>query len=63
MSLFEFALFLLPTNLWQPMHSQSALAELPSPNLAPFILLDPVVDKNTTATVYRDFESFRGSVV
>ena len=33
---------LLPTKLGQPMHSQSALTELPSPNLAPFILLDPV---------------------
>ena len=28
--------FLPPTDLEQPMHSQSALTELPSPNLAPF---------------------------
>ena len=41
-SMFEFAAFLLPTNIGPPMHSQSALAELPSPNLAPFLLLDPV---------------------
>ena len=29
-------------NLGQPVHSQSALTELPSPSLAPFLLLDPV---------------------
>ena len=40
--LFEFATYLLPSNLEQPMHSQSALTELPSPNLAPFLLLGPV---------------------
>ena len=39
--LFEFPSFLLNTNLGQPMYSLSALKELPSPNLAPFLLLDP----------------------
>ena len=38
--LFEFPSLLLPTKLGQPMHCQSAQAELPSPNLA--LLLDPV---------------------
>ena len=41
--LFEFPSFLLPTNLGQLVHSQSALTELPSPNFSPFILLDPLV--------------------
>ena len=41
-SLFEFPAFLLPTNLRQPMRSQSALMEIPSLNLACFILLNPV---------------------
>ena len=40
--LFEFPSALLPANLGQPMHSQLALTELPSLNLAPFILLNPV---------------------
>ena len=39
---FEFPGFLLPTNLIPPMHSQSALTEVPSLNLVPFILLNPV---------------------
>ena len=38
--LIEFTSFLLPTNLGQPTHSHSALTELPSPNLAPSLLLD-----------------------
>ena len=42
MSLFEFDSFLLTTNLRLPMHSQSTVTELPSPNLAPSLLLDPV---------------------
>ena len=33
-SMFEFAAFLLPTNLGQPMHSPSALTEHVSLNLA-----------------------------
>ena len=40
--LFEFPAFLLPTNLGQPMNSQSAMIELPAQNLAPSLLLDPV---------------------
>ena len=40
--LFEFPSFLLHTNLGHQMHSQPALTELPSPNLAPFLLLHPV---------------------
>ena len=43
--LFEFPAFLRPTNLRQPLHSQSALKKLPLPNLAPFLLLDPVQPK------------------
>ena len=42
MPLLELPSFLLPTNSGQPMHSQSGLTELPSPNLAPFLLLNPV---------------------
>ena len=41
--LFEFPSFLPPTNSGQPMQSQSALTELPPPNLAPFLLLDPLL--------------------
>ena len=33
---------LLPSSLRQPTHSQSALTERPSPNLAPCLLLNPV---------------------
>ena len=40
--LFEFLFFPLPTNLKKLINSQSALTELPSPNIAPFLLLDPV---------------------
>ena len=41
--LLEFPAFLLPTNLGQPIHSQSTLTELPSPNFWLFFLLpDPV---------------------
>ena len=40
--LYEFPSLTIPTNTRQPMHSLSALTELPSPNLAPFLLLDPV---------------------
>ena len=40
--LFEFPSILLPTNLGQPMHCQLALMEVPSLNLAPFLLLDHV---------------------
>ena len=46
-SLFEFAAILLPTDLGLLTHSQSDLTELPSPNLAPFLLLDPVLDAIT----------------
>ena len=42
-SMFEFAAFLLPTNLGQPMHSPSALTEHVSLNLAWFFLLYAVV--------------------
>ena len=43
-ALFEVPSILLPTNLGQPMYNPSALTENPSPNLAPFVLLelDPV---------------------
>ena len=40
--LFEFAVFLLPTKSGQPILHQSALRELPSPNKASFLLLNPV---------------------
>ena len=36
------SLLLLPTSLGQPMYGQLALKELPSPNLAPFLLLNRV---------------------
>ena len=42
-SMFEFAAFLLPTNVGQPMHSPSALTEHVSLNLAWFFLLNAVV--------------------
>ena len=38
-----FPAFPLPTNLGQPMHRQSAMSVLPSPNLAAFLLLDSEV--------------------
>ena len=41
--LLEFLSTLLPTNPGQPVHSQLAPREPPSPNLNPFILLDSVV--------------------
>ena len=41
-ALFEFPSLALPTILAQPMYSQSALTELPSSTLAPFLLIDPV---------------------
>ena len=40
--LFAFPSFILPTKLMQPKHFQPAPIELPSLNLSPFLLLDPV---------------------
>ena len=48
--MFEFPMFLLPTNLGQPIHSLSAMTELPSPNLAVTFLLYPVY--NGTGTTF-----------
>ena len=47
--MFEFAAFLLPTNLGKPMHSPSALTEHVSLNLAGIFLLDPVLLSVTLA--------------
>ena len=48
--LFEFSAFLPPTNLGQPMDSQSALTELSSANLTSFLLLDPVLREHPLST-------------
>ena len=40
--MFECPAFLLPTNLWQPMHSPLALTEHVSLNLAGTFVFDPV---------------------
>ena len=45
-SMFEFAAFLLPTNLGQPMHSPSALTEHVALNLAWFFLLYTVLSQS-----------------
>ena len=54
MSAASFSLVLL-TTLGKPMHSQSALTEYLSPNLAPFLLLDPV-----ELSIMHDFGTDKG---